>query len=229
VSNLLFRYDPAVLERYASIRCGIAHARSVSNTPSSEELLDEYGAQQNETQERLRSTPIGQLLSIAAWRRAFTSFGAKPTQHRNAAEALLRRLDKHGDIPSISTLVDIGNLVSIRHCIPVAVFDLGSTLPPLTVRFASGSETFVDLGTTETTRPDPGEVVFTAANGSVAARRWCWRQSAGSATSPSTTEALIVTEALHLTASAAVTSALEDLLDLLARHQPEATMQTHLI
>jgi DNA/RNA-binding domain of Phe-tRNA-synthetase-like protein len=45
----------------------------------------------------------------------FTRFGAKPTQYRCAAEALLRRLAKHGDISPINTLVDIGNLVSIRY------------------------------------------------------------------------------------------------------------------
>jgi DNA/RNA-binding domain of Phe-tRNA-synthetase-like protein len=224
VSEALFRYDPAVLERYAAIRCSVVHAAGIANTPSSEKLLDEYRAQQEETRQRLRSTPVSELPSIGAWRRAFTGFGAKPTQHRNAAEALLRRLDKHGDIPAISTLVDIGNLVSIRHGIPVAVFDLATTPPPLSVRFASGRETFVDLGATEATHPEPGEVVFIDADGSVAARRWCWRQSADSATSPSTTEALIVTEALHDTAAASVASAREDLLDLLRRHQPEANI-----
>ena len=64
---------------------------------------------------------LASVPSIAAWRRAFSQFGAKPTQHRNAAEALLRRLDKQGEIPSISTLVDIGNLISIRYAIPVAI------------------------------------------------------------------------------------------------------------
>jgi DNA/RNA-binding domain of Phe-tRNA-synthetase-like protein len=104
----VFRYDPAVLERYPSIGCGVVHAGGVSNTPSSERLLDDYRAQQKETRQRLRATPVSELPSIAAWRRAFAGFGAKPTRHRNAAEALLRRLDKHGDIPTISTLVDIG-------------------------------------------------------------------------------------------------------------------------
>jgi DNA/RNA-binding domain of Phe-tRNA-synthetase-like protein len=226
VSEFLFRYDPAVSERFPAIRCGVVRAAGITNTLSNEKLFTEYRAQQEKTLQRLRSTPLSEFPSIAAWRRAFTGFGAKPTQYRNAAEALLRRLDKHGDIPSISTLVDIGNLVSIRYDIPVAVFDLATTAPPLRVTFASGRETFVDLGTTEATHPESGEVVFIDANGSVAARRWCWHQSAASATGPATTEALIVTEALHDGASASVRSALEDLLDLLRRHQPQANIQT---
>jgi DNA/RNA-binding domain of Phe-tRNA-synthetase-like protein len=221
----VFRYDPAVLERYPAVRCGVVHALGVANTASSDELRREYRAQQEEARARLRGTPVAEMPSIAAWRRAFTSFGAKPTQHRNAAEALLRRLDKHGDIPSIGTLVDIGNLVSIQHGIPVAVFDLGTTPPPLTVRFADGTETFVDLGSTEGAHPEPGEVVFVDAGGAVAARRWCWRQSAGSATGPGTNEALYVSEALHADAADSVAAAVEELLGLLRRHQPQASVQ----
>ena len=33
-------------------------------------------------------------------------FGVDPTQHRTAAEALLRRLTKKGDIPSINMIKD---------------------------------------------------------------------------------------------------------------------------
>ncbi len=53
---------------------------------------------------------LSELPTLSAWRQAFRRFGANPTKHRSAAEALLRRLQK-GDIPGINTLVDIGNLV----------------------------------------------------------------------------------------------------------------------
>jgi DNA/RNA-binding domain of Phe-tRNA-synthetase-like protein len=52
-------------------------------------LLDEYGSEQQAASGRLEETAIADLPQIAAWRRAFTRFGAKATQHRNAAEALL--------------------------------------------------------------------------------------------------------------------------------------------
>lgn len=97
---------------------------------------------------------------------------------------------KHGDVPTVNALVDIGNLVSIRHALPVAVFDLANVAAPVTVSFAAGDEPFTDLGSTEAVHPDPGEVVFIDGNGEVCARRWCWRQSAGSATGPDTSDAL---------------------------------------
>ena len=49
------------------------------------------------------------------------------------ALALLRRLTKKGDIPSINAVVDICNLVSIRYALPVAAFDLAAITGGVTV------------------------------------------------------------------------------------------------
>jgi DNA/RNA-binding domain of Phe-tRNA-synthetase-like protein len=216
---MLFRYDPELRARFPNLRVAAIHARELANGPSEPLLLDAYVEEQRAASERLRATPIAEIPSIAAWRRAFSQFGAKPTQHRNAAEALLRRLDKQGGIPSISTLVDIGNLVSIRHGVPVALFDLSRIAGGLTVRFATGDEPFTDLGSSETAHPEPGEVVFVDRDGVVSARRWCWRQSAESATSPATREALVVIEAQHEGGQRDVDDAATELVALLGSFQ----------
>lgn len=222
----LFAYSEEVTERYPTIRAGVIRATGLSNGRSSLELLDAYRAEQRAASERLDATPIADLPSIAAWRRAFAGFGAKPTQYRSAAEALLRRLDKQGDIPSISTLVDIGNLVSIRYAVPVAVFDTAGVAGSITVRFATGNERFTDLGSSKSVTPDPGEVVFVDEDGVVCARRWCWRQSAQSATNPRTGEALVVIEGHHDAADRGIEAAVTDLTALLAAHQPESQTES---
>ena len=84
------------------------------------------------------------LAELATW----ITYKQKPTQYRSAIEALLRRLTKKGDIPSISTLVDIGNLVSIRRRLPVAFFDRAEIAGTTIVRFADGSELFTGAGYT---------------------------------------------------------------------------------
>ena len=167
--------------------------------------------------------------SLAAWRRAFRAFGTDPTGYRSAAEALLRRLTKQGSIPSINTLVDIGNLVSIHYALPVAMFDLASIAGGLTVRFATGDESFVDLGTGEREAPDAGEVIFIDNAGHVAARRWCWRQSAGSASSATTTEVLVTVEGHHDGAPADVLAATADLEALLQTYAWPTTIRTGLV
>ena len=95
----------------------------VSNGPSAPALVAAFEAEQAAALARLGDTPLSEVPSLAAWRRAFRAFGTDPTGYRSAAEALLRRLTKQGSIPSINTLVDIGNLVSIRYALPVAMFD----------------------------------------------------------------------------------------------------------
>ena len=222
----MFDYDEAITARYPAIRAGVIHATGLANGPSPAGLLESYRAGQQAAHARLAAVPIADTPSIAAWRRVFTSFGAKPTQHRNAAEALLRRLAKHGDIPSVNVLVDIGNLVSIRYAMPVAVIDLAGISGSITVRFAAGTEPFTDLGAAGSVVPDPGEVIFTDEHGVAAARRWCWRQSAQSATRESTTDALIVTEGHHDTAGADTAAALADLAGLLATYQPGCRVTT---
>jgi DNA/RNA-binding domain of Phe-tRNA-synthetase-like protein len=59
-----------------------------------------YRAEQQAVIARIGSRPLSEIESLAAWRSAFRAFGVEPTQYRSAAEALLRRLTKKGDIPA---------------------------------------------------------------------------------------------------------------------------------
>ena len=210
-----FHYDQDIFVRYPSIVGGVILANTLSNGPSPTRLQEAYREEQQKTLARLGETPLSKVESLSAWRAAFRGFGVDPTQYRSAAEALLRRLTKKGDIPSINTLVDIGNLVSIRYALPTAVFDLRAIQGTLTVHFADGSERYTTLGESEVAHPETGEVVFSDETGLVMARRWCWRQSEQSAAQPDTTTAIITIEAHHANAHRDIEAALNDLLALL--------------
>ena len=219
-----FDYDSSVLDRFPTIRAGVIVASGLSNGPAPPALRDRYASEQQSVLAEIGETPLAEIPAVAAWRRAFSAFGVKPTQYRSAIESLLRRLTKKGDIPSISTLVDIGNLVSIRHRLPIALLDRAHIAGVTTVHFAGGDERFTDLGSSETIRPQPGEIVFTDEEAVVSARRWCWRQSAESATRPETTDVLITVEGHHEGADADVAAALGDLRRLLAEFQADASV-----
>jgi DNA/RNA-binding domain of Phe-tRNA-synthetase-like protein len=225
----IFCYDAALLERYPAIRGGVVLARRLRNGPTPPELVEAFRAEQRATLQRIGDMSLSEISSLAAWRRAFSAFGVQPTQYRSAAEALLRRLTKKGDIPNISLLVDLGNLVSIRYGLPVAVFDRRATTGTVTVRFANGDESFTDLGTEEAVHPDPGEVIFVDETKLVSARRWCWRQSDQSASREDTTEALITVEGHHDTAEQDVRAALTDLQSLLVTYVPGVELRADLL
>ncbi len=102
-----FRYSAEIIDRFATIRGGVIYATGLTNTSTPPGLLESFEAEQETVRQRLGDTPPSEIASLAAWRRTFSAFGVKPTQYRNAAEALLRRLSKQGTIPSINTLVDM--------------------------------------------------------------------------------------------------------------------------
>lgn len=223
----VFQYDAAILATFPNIVGGVITANGLQNGPSSPALQTAYGLEQQAVLTRLGKTPLSEVESLAAWRAAFRTFGVDPTQYRSAAEALLRRLTKKGDIPSINTLVDLGNLVSIRYGLPVAMIDRSGITPPITVHFADGSEPFRNLNQVEVDHPAPGEVIFTDADGRGVARRWCWRQSEESGARESTTDIIVTIEAHHVGGRADVEAATRDLRALLAEYcgvHSEATL-----
>ncbi|MBV7330390.1 hypothetical protein KFU94_19505 [Chloroflexi bacterium TSY] len=214
----ILTYHPDLLTQFPDIIGGMIHAQGVSNGPTPDALRVEYEAEQQRVLTRIGDTPLSEITALAAWRRAFRKFGANPTKYRCAAEALLRRLTKKRDIPSINTLVDIGNLVSIRYALPIAVVDLRDVQGTLTVQFADGSQYYRELGSDEVIYPEAGEVVFADEKDMIFARRWCWRQSAESAARHDTKDILITIEAQHEQGRDAVESAVADLLRLLKQY-----------
>jgi DNA/RNA-binding domain of Phe-tRNA-synthetase-like protein len=212
-----FRYDAAVIDRFPAVVGGVMVA-TVVNGPTPRSLADALAAEVDAARQRLAGIPLSEVPSLAAWRRVFRGFGVDPTQYRSAAEALLRRITKGDELPSINALVDTANIVSVRHALPVAVFDTRAVAGGLVVRFADGTERWADLGGSTAEHADPGEVIFADDAGEVSARRWCWRQSRSSAAREDTREILLTVEGHHDDARPDVTNALNDLEALLGTH-----------
>jgi DNA/RNA-binding domain of Phe-tRNA-synthetase-like protein len=210
-----FQYDPQIFKQFPGLASGAMLGTGLKNGPTNEALRRAYSAEQSLVLKRIGNTPLSELETLAGWRAAFRRFGVDPTQYRSAAEALLRRLTKKGDIPSINTIVDICNLVSIRYGLPVAAFDRRYLKGPITVHFASGSERFTPLGEEMVEHPEPGEVIFSDETGLVVARRWCWRQSDESAARHETEQVVFTLEAQHKEGLALVEHGLRDLHSLL--------------
>jgi DNA/RNA-binding domain of Phe-tRNA-synthetase-like protein len=94
------------------------------------------------------------------------------------------------------------------------VFDLDQVAGNLTVRHATGTETYATFaGDTET--PEAGEVIFADDAGHAHARRWTNRQSGRSAIRPETHVVLIVSEAMHDTGQHDVNALREELREAL--------------
>jgi DNA/RNA-binding domain of Phe-tRNA-synthetase-like protein len=224
-----FGYEPEIIARFPRVVGGVIHADGVVNRPAPAELSAAFVAEQRAVIQRLGGTPLSELPTLAAWRGVFRGFGVDPTKYRSAAEALLRRLTKQGELPSIDTLVDLANLVSIRYALPVAVFDQRAISGGTSVRLAHGGEQWSDLGSSRAEHPQPGEVIFVDEDEQVSARRWCWRQSRTSAARGDTSEVLITVEGHHDRAPDDVDRALRDLQSLLGSHASPTTVRSDIL
>lgn len=78
--------------------------------------------------------------TVAAVRRLFRAAGTDPTRYRPSSEALLRRVLKGDDLPSILPLVDLNNLLSLRLLVPCCVIDPDRLEPPLQLRAGRAGE-----------------------------------------------------------------------------------------
>ncbi|MCW3845139.1 phenylalanine--tRNA ligase beta subunit-related protein [Micromonospora yasonensis] len=207
-----FRHSPQVWSTFPELSCGVLHAGDVDPTVDLGRFLARHA---DTARARLAAGPEGGFPEIQAWRRAFARMGLPPTRYRCAAESLLRRVRREGELPRLHPLVDLGNALSIGYAVPVAVLDVERIGGDLTVRPAGGGESYQTLGGDEE-RPEPGEVIFADTSGRAHSRRWTHRQSGWSAVRDGTREVLVVIEAMHDGGAETVRRMLAELTDVLA-------------
>ncbi len=207
---MYFRHASQIWQEFPQLNVGLLVVGDIHPKIEVTNRLEPYFDQ---ARQRLAQGPESQLPEIAAWRRAYTQMGLKPTKYRSAAEALLRRFKREDNLPQLHPLVDLCNAVSLAFALPIAVFDLDHVDSYLEVRRATGNEEYLAFsGNVET--PPAGEVIFADAAKQVHARRWTFRQSRRSTISPQTSRVLIVSEAMHETGQADESR----LIELLAQH-----------
>lgn len=204
-------HSPDLLRAFPQLSVATLELNEVDTIPETRQTAAPFLTR---AADRLGDTPVSEMPEIAAWRRAFSQMGLKPTQYRCASEALLRRYSKEGSLPQIHPLVDLGNAISLAYAIPLALFDLERVAGDLTVRYATGKERYLTFGG-DTEQPEPGEVIYADDDGNAHARRWTNRQSALSAIRPSTRTVLVVSEAMHDSAPVHVHQLIHSLRDAL--------------
>lgn len=203
-------------------------AHGLVNGPSdsaSSALLDDASRR---LAERLDGRAPHEDPHLAAWRDAYTAFGAKPSRTRNSAEALARRALADGGLPRINRLVDAYNAVSVAHLIPVGGEDAARIRGGMRLVRATGDESFATAagGAEVIDHPDPGEVVWRDDEG-VTCRRWNWRQGVRTRLTQQSVNALFLLESLAPMPRAELETAGAELAESLEKLSPGARVTLH--
>ncbi len=113
---------------------------------------------------------------LQPYREAFRSMGINPNRYMCAIEALMTRIAKGQGMPTINTIVDLGNAVSLKYHLPIGAHDLDTMIDgAFGVRVSVDGDTFLPFGAEEREPVEAGEVVY-ATGSHIRTRRWTWRQ-----------------------------------------------------
>ncbi len=221
-----FRLDEALLARMPDYMVALVVARFAEppGATAAARAADRLAAAQDALPTLLpphAGGPVARVRAdprVAVWRDALAAFDINPNRYPPSVEALATRVAKGGRLPAIGPLVDLANVVALRHLVPAGAHDLAVQQGDLTVRLASGGEPFPgDDGALE---PVPaGEPVYMDA-ATVRTRRWVWRQAAVGRVGPATTQVVFPIDGFRGRTDAAVLAAAEDLFALLQDLQP---------
>jgi DNA/RNA-binding domain of Phe-tRNA-synthetase-like protein len=195
---------------------GVVVARGLTNDPSSDQLVTLLRTAETEVRGKLNSENIAENPRISAWRDAYRALGAKPTKYRPSIEAMVRRVLKNDPLPSINALVDIGNVVSLRHLVPAGAHAIDVLTGDIELRLAKGNEEFTPLDSEEIEHPVPGEIIF-AEGQTILTRRWTWRQGKHTLVLPETTAVEFNVDGLSLVPVQEIEGACLEIMSLIER------------
>ena len=171
------KYDiTGIIKEYPRIHIGVLVGRNMDNKNRIPELYTLQKEAIKKAQEHIGDQPPTKHPHIASWRELYRSFGTKAGDYRPSAEALIRRCIKTGKLPHINNAVDLYNIVSVRHIIPMGGFDLDKVNGDIYLRFSQGDETFIPLGPSDPETTYNGEVVY-ADDSRILTRRWNFRDA----------------------------------------------------
>lgn len=208
--------DPAIFELRPDYKAALITVNGIIPSFNSELAESMLLKAEQKANQLLAEMSVEEIPHIAAWRQAFTAFGAKPNRTRNSAEALIRRAQS--GLPRINPLTDIYNAISVLHQIPIGGEDLTKyESAPKLIR-ANGNEPFDTIADGElvTEYPEVGEVIWCDSMG-VTCRRWNWRQGKRTQLTNDSSSVLFILDALEPVELSQLNEICDELIDAVSQ------------
>jgi lysyl-tRNA synthetase class 2 len=213
----LLSIDPAIVASYPHAKMGVLNCKGLNNEVHNPEIEALLRATEEEVRQKYNVEGLATLPKIAEWRDAYRKFGFSPSAHRSSVEALLRRVLQGKQLPSISPIVDLYNIVSLKYVLAAGGDDLDKVEGGITLTVADGSELFIMLGAD---KPEPikkGEVIYRD-DKEVLCRSWNYRECQKTSIMPTTRNVCLMLEGLEHTTMHELQTAISNLKELLQKY-----------
>ena len=211
------KIDDKILEKFPRVTLGVVVVKGMDNISSSDEIIGMLRKQEKEIRDNFEKGTLSENSKINAWRKTYSSFGAKPKKYKCSVENLYRMILDGIELKPINKVVDIYNYISIKHIVPVGGDDIDNVSGDITLKFADGSEKFRELNSDDDTNPKDGEVVYMDEK-EVLCRRWNWRECDKSKMTSNTKNVTLVVEGMAPVTKSEIESIINELAELVFKH-----------
>jgi len=212
------RIEPEIFEQYPEVILGVAVLHGINNAGNDAEITDLLRDAERTALESVGDMPIAEHPFIVPWREAYRKFGAKPKDYPSSIENLMRRMLKGEQIRHINTLVDMYNVISLKHLVPVGGEDIDKMDGDVLLTIAQEhEEPVVLLGEKEARPPYPKEVIYKDNKGTIC-RRWNWKEVDRTKLTEETKNCFIVIEGLPPVDKNKVEKAIGELATLVQKY-----------
>lgn len=174
---MTYTVEPEIFKLFPAFQRGVVVATQVDNTTADSTLANLIS---QASDKMLVESTDAEPERISVWNNAYLKLGVDPKRFTPSIRFLYEQIRKGKPPRSISRIVDIINLVSLRRMAPCGGDDLQAILPgDINLGFAKGDESFAPLfKATAFENPTAGEVIYyTPQTKKVMCRRWTWRNA----------------------------------------------------
>lgn len=172
---MFYRIDKKILGVGGGVYTGLVYASGLNNETEIPEINSLLEKEIRKVKETLSIDGIANDSDIELYRNAMRELGINSSKYPCSVEAILKRIVKTGDFVSVGPVVNLGNYISLKYCIPVGVHDVDSLEDELCVRLATAEDCARVENNNDKDELSEGEPVYATGN-SVRTRRWFWRQ-----------------------------------------------------
>lgn len=114
--------------------------------PSTEAQLAGFEAALVRLGQEYTTETIPQNPHIDATRRAYKALGKSPSEYRNAAEAMLRRIVKGSGLYHINNVIEVNNLISVSSGFSIGSYDVEQLQGPVVLERAEDGAHYAGIG-----------------------------------------------------------------------------------
>jgi len=170
---MFIKISPALFQKQDDLLIGVVVARGIDNRTENKGIVELLNSVVSQQKQLVLGQPVKEYKEFEPYHNAMRNFGISLSRFQMSVEAMLKRLSKGDDMPSISPIVDLGNAVSLQYRLPIGAHDIDSLVDDLEIRCIKDDDIFE--GVDDSSGFDREEVVY-ASGKSIRTRRWIWRQ-----------------------------------------------------